>query len=48
MPRIVFAVRNDKTPCLDTAVDGEALSVQRNVPRWMKLLIKHVYLPTAA
>jgi len=23
------------------------LSVQRNAPRWMKMLIKHGYMPTA-
>ena len=48
MLRIVFAVLKNKTPYLDKAVDYEALSVQRNAPRWMKMLIKHGYLPTAA
>ena len=46
--RIVFAVLKNKTPYLDKAVDYEALSVQRNAPRWMKMLIKHGYMPTAA
>ena len=48
MLRIVFAVLKNKTPCLDKAVDCEALSVQRNAPRWLKMLIKHGYRPTAA
>ena len=48
MLRIVFAVLKNKTPYLDKAVDYEALSVQRNAPRWMKMLIKHGYMPTAA
>ena len=48
MLRIVFAVLKNKTPYLDKAVDCEALSVQPNAPRWMKMLIKHGYMPTAA
>ena len=48
MLRIVFAVLKNKTPYLDKAVDYEAMSVQRNAPRWMKMLIKHGYMPTAA
>lgn len=45
MLRIIFAVIKNKTPYLDRAVDYEALSVQRNAPRWMKMLIKHGYMP---
>ena len=48
MLRIIFAVIKNKTPYLDRAVDYEALSVQRNAPRWMKMLIKHGYLPSPA
>ena len=48
MLRIVFAVLKNKTPYRDKVVDYEALSVQRNAPRWMKMLIKHGYMPTAA
>ena len=48
MLRIIFAVLKNKTPYLDKAVDYEALSVQRNAPRWMKMLLKHGYMPTAA
>jgi len=29
-------------------VDYEALSVQRNAPRWMKMLIKHGFLEAGA
>ena len=46
--RIVFAVLKNKMPYLDKAVDYEALSVQRHAPRWMKMLIKHGYMPAAA
>ena len=35
MLRIVFAVLKNGTPYRDRAVDYEALSVQRNTPRWM-------------
>ncbi len=48
MLRIIFAVIKNKTPYLDRAVDYEALSVQRNAPRWMKMLIKHGYMPSPA
>jgi transposase len=48
MLRIVFAILKNKTPYLDKAVDYEALSVQRNAPRWMKMLIKHGYVPKPA
>ena len=48
MLRIVFAILMNKTPYLDKAVDYEALSVQRNAPRWMKMLIKHGFIPTVA
>ena len=45
MLRIIFAVIKNKTPYHDRAVDYEALSVQRNAPRWIKMLIKHGYMP---
>jgi len=48
MLRFVFAVLKNKTPYLDKAVDYEALSAQRNAPRWMKMLTKHGYMPTGA
>jgi transposase len=48
MLRIVFAILKNKTPYYDKAVDYEALSVKRNAPRWLKMLIKHGYVPAAA
>lgn len=48
MLRIVFAILKNKTPYCDKAVDYEALSVKRNAPRWLKMLIKHGYVPAAA
>jgi len=45
MLRIIFAVIKNKTPYHDRSVDYEALSVQRNAPRWIKMLIKHGYMP---
>jgi transposase len=48
MLRIVFAILKNKTPYLDKAVDYEALSVKRNAPRWLKMLIKHGYVPKPA
>ena len=41
-------VIKNKTPYLAKAMDYKALSVQRNAPRWMKMLIKHGHMPTAA
>ena len=48
MLRIVFAVLKNKTPYRDKVANYEALSVQRNAPRWMKMLIKHGYMPPTA
>jgi len=45
MLRIIFAVLKTNQPYRDTVVDYEALSVQRNAPRWLKMLIKHGYVP---
>ncbi len=44
MLRIVFAVLKSKQPYRDRVVDYEALSVQRNAPRWMKMLVKHGFI----
>ena len=46
MLRIIFAILKDNQPYHDLAVDYEALSVQRNAPRWLKMLKKHGFLPT--
>jgi len=48
MLRIVFAVLKSSQPYHDRAVDYEALSVQRNAPRWMKMLLKHGFLEAGA
>jgi hypothetical protein len=48
MLRIVFAVLKSSLPYRDRAVDYEALSVQRNAPRWMKMLIKHGFIEAGA
>lgn len=45
MLRIVFAVLKTNQPFLDLSVDYEALSVQKNAPRWLKMLKKHGFLP---
>lgn len=45
MLRIVFAVLKTNQPYLDRSVDYEALSVQKNAPRWLKMLKKHGFLP---
>jgi len=46
MLRIIFAVLKNNKPYHDRSVDYEALSVQRNAPRWLKMLTKHGFLPT--
>lgn len=45
MLRIIFAMLKNNRPYHDQAVDYEALSVQRNAPRWLKMLKKHGFLP---
>ncbi len=47
MLRIVFAILKTNTPYRDRSVDYEALSVQKNAPRWIKMLKKHGFLPTS-
>ena len=48
MLRIIFAMLKNNTPYRDKAVDYEALSVQRNAPRWIKMLVKHGFIPATA
>ena len=48
MLRIIHAMLATGTPYQDRTVDYEALVVQRNAPRWIKMLAKHGYLPAAA
>jgi hypothetical protein len=45
MLRIIFAMLKNNKPYHDRAVDYEALSVQKNAPRWLKMLKKHGFLP---
>jgi transposase len=47
MLRIIHAMLTNGMPYQDRTVDYEALVVQRNAPRWIKMLAKHGYLPTA-
>ena len=48
MLRTLFAMLKNNTPYQDKVVDYEALSVQRNAPRWIKMLVKHGFMPAAA
>lgn len=48
MLRIIHAMLSDGTPYQDRTVDYEVLVVQRNAPRWIKMLAKHGLLPTTA
>ena len=41
------AMLSRHVPYQDLAVDYEALTVQRNAPRWMKMLVKHGYIRPA-
>lgn len=44
MLRIIFALLKDGKPYRDKTIDYEALSVQKNAPRWLKMLKKHGFL----
>ena len=48
MLRIIFAMLKTNQPYRERVVDYEALSVQRNAPRWIKMLVKHGFMPAAA
>ena len=48
MLRILFAMLKNHTPYQDQAVDYEALLVQRNAPRWIKMLAKHGFISPAS
>ena len=48
MLRILFAMLKNHTPYQDQAVDYEALLVQRNAPRWIKMLLKHGFISPAS
>lgn len=48
MLRIIYAMLTNGTPYQDRTVDYEALVVQRNAPRWIKMLVKHGHISAAA
>lgn len=48
MLRTLFAMLKNNTPYRDKVVDYEALSVQRNAPRWIKMLVKHGLMPATS
>ena len=45
MLRTVYAMLANGTHYQDKEIDYEALNVQRNAPRWIKMLRKHGYIP---
>ena len=48
MLRNIFAMLKNHTPYQDQAVDYEELLVQRNAPRWIKMLVKHGFISPAS
>jgi hypothetical protein len=46
--RTVYAMLANGTHYQDKEVDYEALNVQRNAPRWIRMLKKHGFIPTTA
>jgi transposase len=48
MLRTVYAMLANGTHYQDKEIDYEALNVQRNAPRWLKMLRKHGFIPTPA
>jgi len=42
--RIIYAMLKNHTPYQDRAIDYEAMTVQRNAPRWIKMLVKHGFI----
>lgn len=45
MLRTIFAILTRNEPYRDSSVDLEALSVKRNMPRWIKTMKKHGFMP---
>jgi hypothetical protein len=45
--RLIYAILSRHTPYQDRTVDYEALMVQRNAPRWIKMLKKHGFITPA-
>jgi hypothetical protein len=48
MLRTLYAMLANGTPYQDKEIDYEALNVQRNAPRWLKMLRKHGFIATPA
>jgi transposase len=48
MLRTIYAMLSKKTHYVDKTVDYEALMVERNAPRWLKMLVKHGFVATPA
>jgi transposase len=47
MLRISYAMLKNHPPDQDRAIDYEAMTVQRNAPRWIKMLVKHGFITPA-
>lgn len=45
--RIIYAMLKNHTPYQDRAIDDAAMTVQRNAPRWSKMLVKHGFITPA-
>ena len=45
MLRTIYAMLSKNTHYVDKTVDYEALMVARNAPRWIKMLVKHGFVP---
>ena len=48
MLRTIYDVLSKNTHYVDKTVDYEALMVARNAPRWLKMLVKHGFVPSPA
>lgn len=48
MLRPAYAMLTTGTHCQHKEVNDEALNVQRNAPRWIKILRKHSFIATPA
>ena len=48
MLRILYARLSHQVPYQDLTVDYEAQMVKRNAPRWIRMLVKHGFMPQAA
>ena len=48
MLRITYAMLSRQTPYQDRTVDYEAQRVKRNARRWIRMLVKHGFMPQIA